>query len=63
MTAGGRAARAGLEPGMVIASVDREQVTSVADLVAILSARSGDATSVLLLVRTAAGSRFMVVKP
>lgn len=59
---GSPAARAGLESGMVISQVNRKPVTSVDELrAAVKAAKEGD--NLLLLVRTAVGSRFVVVKP
>ncbi|MCO8120830.1 Do family serine endopeptidase [Stieleria sp. TO1_6] len=54
------AARAGLEPGMVISQVNRHDVTSADDFRDQIDADSDG--SVLLLVRTEQGSRFVVVK-
>ncbi|QDT05902.1 Periplasmic serine endoprotease DegP precursor [Rubripirellula lacrimiformis] len=53
------AAEAGLEPGMVIAQVNRENVATAEDFEKALAADTDG--SVLLLVRSDAGSRFVVV--
>ncbi len=55
------AARAGLASGMVITEINRSPVTDVADAVAALGDES-IAESVLLLVRTANGSRFVALR-
>jgi serine protease Do len=52
-------ANAGLEPGMVIVQVNRQDVSSVGDFEEAIDSDSD--SSVLLLVRTAQGSRFVVV--
>jgi len=59
---GGPAARAGLTGGMVITEVRRTAVHSVKELETAIAKESTSA-GVLLLVRTGAGSRFVVVKP
>jgi len=59
---GGPAARAGLTRGMVITQVRRTAVHSVKDLETAI-AKESTSGGVLLLVRTGAGSRFVVVKP
>jgi len=57
---GSPADRAGLESGMVIVEAGRSPVKSVADLKkAVEEAKDG---SVLLLVRSEQGSRFVVLK-
>lgn len=56
---GSGAAEAGLEPGMVIVQVNREQITTAEDFARIVKADSDG--SILLLVRTEQGSRFIVV--
>ena len=56
----GRAAEAGLSAGMVIVSVNRDPVNSVADLKEAL-ADADSVDGVLLLVRTQQGARFVVV--
>jgi serine protease Do len=59
---GGPADRAGLESGMVITEVNRHAVKTPADVAkAISGAESG--SSILLLVRSTEGSRFVVVQP
>jgi len=52
-------AKAGLEPGMVIVQVNRQDVSSVSDFEKFVDSDSDG--SILLLVRTAQGSRFVVV--
>ena len=63
VASGSPADEAGLEPGMVIAEVNRAKVSSPDDFAKAL-ADSGDDSgkSVLLLVRTDRGSRFVVLK-
>jgi serine protease Do len=57
---GSAADRAGLESGMVISQVNRKPVTSVDEFkAAVQGKKSGE--SILLLVRTAQGSRFVVL--
>ena len=56
----GAAATAGLDPGMVILQVNRQDVSSVEDFQKIVDADQDG--SVLLLVHSAQGSRFVVVK-
>ena len=56
------AARAGLQTGMVISQVNRKPVTSVDELKAQVKVQK-EGESLLLLVRTSEGSRFIVVKP
>jgi len=58
---GSPAERAGLAPGMVITQVNRRPVASVPELQAAIEKQSAD-RGVLLLIRTAAGSRFVVLK-
>ncbi|TWU60627.1 putative periplasmic serine endoprotease DegP-like precursor [Rubripirellula tenax] len=53
------ASEAGLEPGMVIAQVNRQDVSTVEDFARIVKADSDG--SILLLVRGEHGSRFIVV--
>ncbi|TWU38908.1 putative periplasmic serine endoprotease DegP-like precursor [Novipirellula aureliae] len=54
---------AGLKPGMLITQVDRQSVESVADFeAAIKQNREQKKGGVLLLVRTEAGSKFVVIK-
>ena len=54
---------AGLAPGMVIVEVNRQKVATVAEFTeAIAKHRSDNDDGILLLVRTAKGSRFVVVK-
>ncbi len=57
---GGPAELAGLSPGMVITEADRQPVKTTGDLRKALEARPLD-KGVLLLVRSAEGSRFVVV--
>ena len=60
---GGAAAAAGLAPGMAIVEVEHQKVSSVSEFEdAIQKNRSDSNDGVLLLVRTAKGSRFVVVK-
>jgi serine protease Do len=62
--AGSAAEEAGIESGNVITQVNGEAVTSVAEVNAMLAAKPDDESTgdgVLLLVRTASGSRFVVV--
>ncbi|MCA9102531.1 MAG: trypsin-like peptidase domain-containing protein [Planctomycetales bacterium] len=59
---GSAAEEAGLEAGNVITKVNGKDVSSVAEVADLLSAEAnGDGNGVLLLVRTSAGSRFVVV--
>ncbi len=58
---GGPAERAGLESGMVITQVNRTPVTNVEELNQVLAREKGE-DGWLLLVRSSAGSRFVVVK-
>jgi serine protease Do len=63
VASGSPADEAGLEPGMVIAEVNRTKVNSPNDFAKMLEEshdKSGD--SVLLLVRSDRGSRFVVLK-
>jgi serine protease Do len=55
------AAQAGLEAGMVIAQAGRKNVSSAQDYKAAIDAASAE-KGLLLLVRTAQGSRFVVLK-
>lgn len=57
----GRAAEAGLRSGMVIVQVNRQDVSSVADLKKALES-SEDDESILMLIRSQNGSRFVVVQ-
>ena len=60
---GGAAAAAGLAPGMVIVEVEHQKVSSVSEFAnAIAQNRNDSDDGTLLLVRTAKGSRFVVVK-
>jgi len=59
--ANGAAAQLGLAPGMVIAEVDRQPVHSLDDFRTAVAANADD-SSLLLLVRTAAGSRYLVLE-
>jgi serine protease Do len=60
---GGAAAAAGLAPGMVIVEVEHQKVSSVSEFEeAIEKNRNDSDDGTLLLVRTAKGSRFVVVK-
>lgn len=60
---GGAAAAAGLAPGMVIVEVEHQKVSSIAEFEdAIEKNRNDSDDGTLLLVRTAKGSRFVVVK-
>lgn len=52
-------AKAGLEPGMVIVQVNRQNVSTASDFEKIVDADNDG--SILLLVRTEQGSRFVVV--
>lgn len=56
--------QAGLQPGMLIAEVDRQKVSTVADFERAIERYEKDKadSGVLLLVRTENGSRFVVVK-
>jgi len=56
---GSAAANAGLEPGMVIVQVNRTEVTSADELQKLVAADKDG--SVLLLVRSGQGSRFVVI--
>lgn len=58
----GAGAAAGLTPGMVIIEVEHQQVNSVAEFEAAIKNRAEDSDGTLLLVRTAKGSRYIVVK-
>jgi serine protease Do len=58
---GSPAAEAGLEPGMVIVEVNRTKINSPADFDKAWD-DNGDDSSVLLLVRSDGGSRFVVLK-
>jgi serine protease Do len=58
---GSPAGEAGLEPGMVIVEVNRTKINSPADFDKAWD-DSGDDSSVLLLVRSDGGSRFVVLK-
>ncbi|MBC8876465.1 MAG: Do family serine endopeptidase [Planctomycetes bacterium] len=58
---GSRAERAGLQSGMVITEVNRHPVKAPADIAKAIS--GADSSSILLLVRSAEGSRFVVVQP
>jgi len=53
--------RAGLEVGMVVAEVDRQPVKDVAQMKSLLEKADDD--GVLMLVRSSAGSRFVLLKP
>ena len=55
----GPAAQAGLEPGMVVAQVNRRDVTTAAEFQELVKTDSDG--SILLLVRTETGSRFVVL--
>lgn len=55
-----RAARAGLRPGMVITQVNRQDVQSVADFQMLVG--NDENETILLLVRTESGSRFVIVE-
>jgi serine protease Do len=60
---GSGASKAGLAVGMVIVEVERQKVSSVAEFSeAIQNSRGDSDDGILLLVRTANGSRFVVVK-
>ncbi len=60
---GGAADAAGLAPGMVIVEVEHQKVSSVSEFEdAIQKNRNDSDDGTLLLVRTAKGSRFVVVK-
>ncbi|TWU00958.1 Do family serine endopeptidase [Stieleria varia] len=59
---GSPAAEAGLEPGMVIAQVDRKPMESVDDFVAAMKSAEESNSGTLLLIRTEQGSRFVVLK-
>ncbi|MEM9588610.1 MAG: Do family serine endopeptidase [Planctomycetota bacterium] len=60
---GGLASIAGLQSGMVISEVNRKRVTTVDEFAAATeSFREGSERSLLLLVRSAEGSRFLVLK-
>lgn len=60
---GSPAAKAGLSPGMLIAQVNRQTVTTVAEFEAAMEKhRSNSDEGVLLLVRSESGSRFIVLK-
>jgi serine protease Do len=60
---GSAADRAGLAPGMAIVQVGKKPVKSVAEFEAAIRGDSGDAEKgVMLLVRSEAGSRFVVLK-
>ncbi|KAA5542630.1 Do family serine endopeptidase [Roseiconus nitratireducens] len=56
---GGAAAQAGLEPGMVVTAVNRKSVSTIDEFKELVKESDDD---VLMLVRTDAGSRFVVVK-
>ena len=58
---GGAAERAGLAPGMVVVEANRRAVKTPDDLNQVLGEKSA-AKGVLLLVRTAQGSRFIVIR-
>ncbi|MCA9132645.1 MAG: Do family serine endopeptidase [Planctomycetales bacterium] len=58
---GGAASRAGLESGMVITHVNRQPVASLEEFSQAMESGSGG-EGILLLVRTEAGSRFVVLK-
>ncbi len=58
---GSNAARAGLRPGVVIASVNRQEVDSVEEFKKEIS-KAKDSDSVLLLVKTPRGSRYVLLK-
>ena len=51
---------AGLEPGMVIVQVDRQDVSNVKEFEKIVSADHDG--SLLMLIKTQQGSRFVVIK-
>jgi S1-C subfamily serine protease len=55
---------AGLETGMVIVEVEGQKVSSVAEFTeAMQEHQDGSDDGILMLVRTANGSRFVVLKP
>lgn len=57
------AAAASLSPGMVIVEVNRQKVSTAAEFTAAIENSRGESDdTILLLVRTAKGSRFVVVK-
>jgi serine protease Do len=58
---GGPANLAGLSTGMVIAEADRQPIKSVADFRKVLDSKPLD-KGLLMLVRTAEGSRFVVIR-
>ncbi|TWT37124.1 Periplasmic serine endoprotease DegP precursor [Posidoniimonas corsicana] len=58
---GSRAAEAGIQPGMVIRQINRQEVQNADDARQLLSDADPD-ESVLLLVQTGAGSRFVVIE-
>ena len=61
---GSPASAAGLAPGMVIVEVARQPVSSVAEFEnAVRAGKQQSDDGILLLVRTANGSRFVVIKP
>ncbi len=60
---GSAAADAGLAPGMVIVEIERQKVTSVSQFEEMMrKSRDNSEDGILMLVRTAKGSRFVVVK-
>lgn len=61
VASGSPADEAGLEPGMVIAEANRVKIDSPEDFEKAMS-KSEDESSILLLIRSAQGSRFVVVK-
>ncbi len=56
------AADAGLTPGMVIVEVEHQSISSVSEFEDAIESREDNSDGTLLLVRTAKGSRFVVVK-
>ena len=62
VTPGRAAARAGLEAGLLIERVGKQSVSNVKDFKAAVEADSKDDHTVLLLVRTTDGSRFVTLK-
>lgn len=59
---GSEAARAGLKTGMVVAEVNRRPVKNLSDFREAIAERE-EGRGLLLLIRTANGSRFVVVNP
>ncbi len=58
---GSSAARAGLRPGTLIASVNRKEVNTVKEFKKEI-AKAGDSNAVLLLVKTPRGSRYVMLE-